>query len=158
MNIDIVDQTQSGNLRVDRGPANDGKRKVRYSNYLLTVNTQLRPKSNDDSYAAGQELSRNITEMLGDMESVLRISGGTFDEETFPSISAKFAVELGPKAQRVHAHIFIEVAHRADNVQIDVQYVRAFMNGRYGKRLHIDARGVRTGKALEDYIGKLKLN
>lgn len=97
---------------------------LRYSNFLLTISTNVRPRSEDERDGLVEWLLNNLGELFGDFDlmngNVLKPPGTrNQDYVSFPAdnkiikITNRIAVEQGAAQQgQIHAHVLLEVAHR----------------------------------------------
>jgi len=96
---------------------------LRYSNFLITISTNVRPQNDGEKDALTEWLIDRADEMFNSFDTMngnLLKPPGTRNEskEAFPeenkiiSVKSRFSVEQG-QAQRgqVHAHVLLEVAH-----------------------------------------------
>jgi len=93
---------------------------VRTSNFLVTINTNVRPGSASIPTAAAlaatvaelQRLGRTMTTNPYFARNIVRYRGGG-DESNILSVQARGRVEVGDDQQRVHQHILVTVTHDA---------------------------------------------
>jgi hypothetical protein len=134
---------------------------VRYSNYLITISTNYRPKSEGDYYDMAarleellhvafnyQSMDRYVFDFIGDHKD---------DEWKTPYIvqaEANWGVELGrnSKGGRIHAHIIVEVAHKS-KIWVNIQKLKDFFDEQLkprvkGCRVHVKMIPADMQKAL----------
>jgi len=121
--------------RVDQEIANQIQRfgNIRFSNFLLTVSTNVRPEDQDGGLSEEEEeaaltrwLRDNLTELFGSFYNlngnVLKPAGSpNSNREEFPfpnkigTVKSRIGIERGAAQKgQVHAHILLEVMHRYD--------------------------------------------
>jgi hypothetical protein len=133
---------------------------LRYSNFLITISTNVRPQSEDERDALVEWLLNTLGELFSDFDlmngNVLKPPGTrNEDHASFPAdnkiikITNRIAVEQGAAQQgQIHAHVLLEVAHRyvtqehgAEGtgndtgkphlgVHVNVLALRTYLNGR----------------------------
>jgi hypothetical protein len=97
---------------------------LRYSNFLLTISTNVRPRDEEERDALVEWLLNHLGELFGDFDlmngNVLKPPGtANGDMARFPAdnkiikITNRIAVEQGDYQQgQIHAHVLLEVAHQ----------------------------------------------
>lgn len=96
------------------------KRRARWSNYLITINTQIR------SFGVGcdeercaikeQELRKCLSSMLdpNNIPNLIEITreGDKFEVGTIEDIDVSYVIETRGKRDMLHAHMLIKIQHR----------------------------------------------
>lgn len=95
------------------GDGND----IRYTDFHVTLNTNIKPRTQQDSLRLQFELRGAIRETLQDDEYMARLLGlqqDDYDDNVIRINIGQIGTERGehPKGGRVHAHFVIEVTHR----------------------------------------------
>jgi hypothetical protein len=133
---------------------------LRYSNFLITISTNVRPHSEDERDGLVEWLLNVLGELFGSFDlmngNVLKPPGTpNQDHVAFPAdnkiikITNRIAVEQGAAQQgQIHAHVLLEVAHRYTaqehgaegngndtgkphlGVHVNVLALRNYLNGR----------------------------
>lgn len=133
---------------------------LRYSNFLITISTNVRPRSEDERDGLVEWLLNVLGELFGSFDlmngNVLKPPGTpNQDHVAFPAdnkiikITNRIAVEQGAAQQgQIHAHVLLEVAHRYTaqehgaegngndtgkphlGVHVNVLALRNYLNGR----------------------------
>jgi hypothetical protein len=152
--------------RGDRGGGDGGimnaarAQTLRYSNFLITISTNVRPHSEDERDGLVEWLLNVLGELFGSFDlmngNVLKPPGTpNQDHVAFPAdnkiikITNRIAVEQGAAQQgQIHAHVLLEVAHRYTaqehgaegngndtgkphlGVHVNVLALRNYLNGR----------------------------
>jgi len=96
---------------------------LRYSNFLLTISTNVVPKNDDEKMALAQWLMNNCIDMFWNFDvlngNCIKPAGTSNREKvTFPldnkiiKIRSRIAVEQGDMQRgQIHAHVLLEIAH-----------------------------------------------
>ena len=146
-------------VNVSRAPPQGNRR---HKTFLITVNPNHAVASTDDSIQQGEILRRHLQSIFDDhavLERMLHIRGGAYDNETIESIRVEYAVELGGKRHRIHAHARVHFIHRASDLIINIPALRKYLNDLYypdtDKGIHLNVRSIKTDDALRDYLRKM---
>lgn len=134
-----------------------------HSNFLLTVNTQQRPKTDEEAREIAGRLSSAMDSFLKSPQhqsNLFKLTPGKETTDGRPaeirSLNFEFAVEVGKGAKggRVHSHTIIKTIHNT-HIQVDAEYVRQVMPAMVGvPKLFVNVRWLRTDHSVEDYIRK----
>ncbi|GAM29387.1 hypothetical protein SAMD00019534_125630 [Acytostelium subglobosum LB1] len=137
--------------------------KMRHSNFLLTVNTQKRPTSDEEAEHYAQRLDTAMDTIFTQsehLENLFTLTPGkaTSDGEspTIHRLDTTFAVEVGKKAQggRVHSHAVIEVDHNT-HIRLNMDYIRQILPPMIGvDKIYANVRYVKGMGEVKDYIEK----
>ncbi len=87
----------------------DGK-EIHYSNFFVTFNTNLRPRTPAEATFLGHVLYVTLQRLFQEdvMQDCIKTKPGT---EVLSVHIGPWAVELGPEQQRVHAHAAMKFVH-----------------------------------------------
>lgn len=106
---------------------------LRYSNFLITISTNVRPHDEDEKDALVEWLLNHVGELFSDFDrlngNVLKPPGTqNADMIAFPAdnkiikISSRISVEQGDfQKGQIHAHVLLEVAHQYVNQEDGAQ-------------------------------------
>lgn len=132
----------------------DGKRESRF---LITVSTNFRPKTTEESMAMAQQLRTAVRQLLTE-ENIPRMldfhEGGPSD---LKKVKAEFNVELGKLAngKRIHSHIYLEFKHNAMiriNIPASKQMLLGWIDDFRVKSLYFNVKMIRSG--VRSYLRK----
>lgn len=138
-------------------------RKVYHSDFLVTVNTNFRPTTEDEL----QDMSNNLehamdsmthAEGLREIVTVLR-EGESFTAGFVREVHSEVAVEVGGSKYggRVHAHATIKIAHYS-RIRLNPLAIRDYivreLNSDKVKNVHVDIKLLPTSGYVEDYVKK----
>lgn len=123
-----VQITQVG--KKDQNKKADTRRKLRHSNFHLTINTNKR--YNPESHQLQEECAKLQAavsalvepEVLRDM-ILIKEEGAVFDS-IVKEVRTKGGVERGPEKNQVHCHLMVCIAHYT-RVQLDIPAIRSFI-------------------------------
>lgn len=120
--MELPFQTDLANVLRDN---NREQEPMRWSNFLITVNTNVKPDNLMQGVALTEWLMESCEELFSDFDSmngrVLKPAGAPNDE--FPKfennhkisgVSTRVTVEMGAQKGLVHAHILLEICHHYD--------------------------------------------
>ena len=134
------------------------KQKTRHSNFLITINTNKRPKTQNELVKYVNDLRSYVKNGLLSnygLTRLLKFKEGNLGD--IKNIDAKFAIEMGrhTKGGRVHAHIFLKIDHNAMLDFPNKQFIIDELSRRMGiMSPHIDFKIVGSQKNIEDYLSK----
>lgn len=139
------------------------ERKLHYSRFLVTVNTNYRPVDMADAREVGDKLLAAFRTMLTEegFRKIIRIIARNGDFSDIVKIQVPdWAVELGkdPRGQRVHLHAYIKIEHYTI-IQLSPKEIKDWIKSRIEddrvKCLKIDIQFVKANEELvKRYIGK----
>lgn len=150
--ISFVDTTN-----LEPVPASQVQRRKRFSTYLITVNPNLAAKNTADAVEKAEILRGIVNSIFNNAEGLERatkIEGGAFDSDTISDIDVQMAIELGSKQHRIHTHVRVNYEHYAKNIKMNIPYLREKISTEFGRKVHINVRGVQTDQSLQEYIRK----
>lgn len=139
-------------------------REEKASRFLMTVNTNYKPKSVSD----GADLMRKLRDVLNQLLSseaelakiVKWLEGPRDFGETVTEVKSHFALEVGhhPQGSRVHAHALLSFKHTS-KMHIDIPEARRWFNAHMKdervKRFYVHVKAVSTGNFdVKKYIKK----
>lgn len=134
--------------------------KIKHSDFLITVNTNYRPHTNEESYAMGTKLSHAIKQLLthDHLPMIIDTNGSSY-EEVMKSVNAEFGVEIGkkPQGRRIHAHCIIKIDHTGHirlNIPEIKHLVKEFIDDPLVKGVYVNVKSVSSVRNIEDYIKK----
>lgn len=155
----MINVTEHGMFadNVDEEP----QEKIKHSNFLITVSTNYRPKTTEESQAMGKKLSKTMRELL--TEQTLPSIVDMLDDQDYYSViknvKADFSIELGKKAKgkRIHAHCLLKIEHtgkiRLNPVEIK-EFVSNHIDDPLIKGIYVNIRAVKDLSNVEEYIKK----
>lgn len=137
--------------------------KVRFSNFLVLMNTNKFPKSEETARAMADELLRMAEEMFGSVELLGRFVQFGNPEARWSSdyirrVKTAYAVEMGEHYGKLHVHASIKIVHTTV-VRLNLERMQEEANhllegtGLTIAYTHISAHG----PTPEDYLGKCQL-
>lgn len=136
--------------------------KTKHSDFLITINTNYRPKLTPDSKDVGKVLSKAINKLNTheNLTKIITLDGTDTYAASIKKIKAQFAVEIGqnPKGRRIHAHLILQVDHTS-RIQINIPVLREVVDGllddpRIKKPVYVNVKYTPSGRSVEDYIKK----
>lgn len=88
------------------------KPKTKYSNFYITLNTNLRLKKSDgDRVAAKRRFLSGFKQVLSDIgDHIEFIGNGSWDD--VDKADVKIRPEIGPKKKLIHGHALVRIKHR----------------------------------------------
>lgn len=129
------------------------------SNFLLTINTNVRPDDNADSRQLADKLADAIKTLFTkeNVDSALKyLDGDLMDIKT---VYVKFATEIGKnkKGGRIHTHAKIEIDHNA-KIQLNSAGIQAFiakeMDDPRVQHPYVNIKYFRNKNNIDKYIEK----
>lgn len=139
------------------------EQRVKHSGFLITVNTNFRPRSNDESWAMGYRLENAMRSMLTHqgLSKIITFQGEghSYSDRYVKDVKAQFAVEVGHQAKgtRIHSHTLLHIAHMS-HIRLSIpaikQHVISSINDPRIKSVYVNIRMVRNDRNLEEYLKK----
>ncbi|KAM9999501.1 hypothetical protein ACTFIY_004586 [Dictyostelium cf. discoideum] len=153
--------------QINTNPTKSSKRKkktLRHSNFLLTINTQKRPTTNEEAQQIADQLNNVMDTFLTSPKHRNNLftirPGGEDTVDGLPpkihKLEIEYAVEVGKelKGGRVHSHTVIKTIHNTQ-IHVNTDYVRKTMPGLLGVgNVFVHCRFIRTDHSVEEYIRK----
>lgn len=143
------------------GTENKKKMKFRVSNFLVTMNTNVRFESADDIHQWTGELYKMGEHLFGDADKVGKFvtfpHGGEWDERHIVSVDSTMKVEIGHNkmGQRLHIHGTVKIRHHSF-IHLDIRAIKEAANEYLtdvGYPFLIRHINVRAGRpSFEDYL------
>lgn len=140
----------------------------RNTNLLITINTNQAVSGIDDAEKA--ELIKNfascIDHLCKNMDNFLvskldtTVFAGRLPRKHVEKFRVMKGIEIGDQLHRLHAHVLVSVRHTLDDVKIDLQKIRPFLNQQCNlPNVSVKIRPVRNidNENLRDYLGKQQL-
>jgi len=138
-----------------------GGKRIHYSDFFLTINTNIRPTSPAQATFLGKVMEVTMSHMFQEdaFKPAVKVTPGThiLDANIGP-----WSVELGPDQQRVHAHAFMKFEH--DGVmQLSPEGLRSVFLSLWPKdpnipplkNVYVDIKWVKaTDKLIAAYLSK----
>ena len=150
-----------GKLRVD-APTRTHDR-YKHSGWSITINTNIKPKTDEESYALGKQLSQAVRKLLSHegLQQIVRFKeeGHEYNSQYIADIKSKFAIELGRNKYggRIHTHIMLKIKHRS-NIALDYRRAKEliieYMDNPAIRNIMLNAKLTRNTLNLEEYIEK----
>jgi len=142
-------------------------RRVEHSLFFITISTNLRPTTNEESHAIKDRLDIGIRNMLSPENFagciVFLTPGESVEDKLIKNVRAEFSIELGRKIKggRIHAHILIDIDHYAHvvdkrgGIRLSREKINAAVREGGGFRsLYCNIKAAYGTKYLLDYIKK----
>lgn len=137
------------------------KDKEKYSNFLITLNTNRYPESQMQQSEMARKLYKGASRLLKDhdrVEEILKFMepGVEYGDGRVKSVTSKIAVERGPKLGRMHLHLFVRVIHDT-KIHIDRQGLQEAMKELTGIDFpYVNIRHVKANpfSEVEQYLEK----
>jgi hypothetical protein len=159
MSLDVQTEDVGTNIGKERTSAQ--KNRIRHSNWLVTVSTNIRPQSNEESHRVGNDLHQSVKSMLTseNMPNIIdfKVDGDGLDK--IETVRNQFGVELGRGkfGGAIHAHIIIHITHRS-NIKLNAERIKEHIKNTTQddriQNIHINIAFKGSGKTLEQYIRK----
>lgn len=136
------------------------KAKPKYSNWLLTINSNQSYKEDDPHRESDAEIMEEaVVDILNNIKSYIRIEdeNGSWSSTSINSVEVDYGVEYGPKQRRLHCHIFVRVKHNT-KVKLDYQGIKkAYCDALGLDNCYFDSKLIRTSSEqwVTQYISKL---
>ena len=133
---------------------NTKKEKNKYSDFMITINTNKSYRVNDQHLQNDAEfLNKCIINLLRQPENILKLDGDYEDIKTFKS---NYGIELGGKNKCLHAHIYIYTQHNINDLKIDAYEIKEYfkkMLGLSNLAVHVDS--IKSNQYARDYVNKM---
>lgn len=150
-------------VRIPSRRAVAGGARIRESNFLITVNTNVAPRSMAEAQAIFRDMQRTGDSMIqnrANLLSILRFRGpGT--AANIVSVVARGRPEVGPRFNRIHQHIVLTIRHTVPGGGIHVRpdVIKAFYrrNGTTAavkRTAYVNVHGFSSRDVLLRYIEK----
>lgn len=109
--------------------------KARWSNFLVTVNTNKRHQNKDPEFRAQEKQLRDTIDNLLDDANLRKLivmmkPGDTYDN-SIATINIDGMTEIAPKTQTLHMHVLISVHHRT-TLKLDYEALKREICGALG--------------------------
>lgn len=143
-------------------PHGGGKfeRKLRFSNFHITINTNVRPTEHEESVEHSERLEDAVRGLLSHagLQRIItfHVPGDVYGSKTIRKVTAKFAVELGtqPKGRRVHAHVVLMLQHLSF-IRLNLPEIAALVREATGvPRPYVHVEVIRGGCNAIAYLHK----
>ncbi len=107
--------------------ASKGEKK-QFSDFFITINTNYRPKTNEESFSMGAKLRTVVQKLFQDPEALRSVLDERTDFDRIENVDSNFSIEIGrdPRGRRVHTHIQATITHTT-KVFFDKAAVKAFV-------------------------------
>lgn len=93
----------------------DAKRRLRWSRFGLTINTNKRILRGDPEHDAFVKVfSESIEDILNNIGDYLTFTQGEYTAANFSEVNVQYCVEPAPKTNCVHSHIYIGLKHKTN--------------------------------------------
>lgn len=134
-----------------------------YSNFIITINTNVRPVDDADAQSFG-ELVRQVGDRFFTLDNILAAmkfkESGSTKEISRVEVSS-WSVELGTntRGQRVHIHAYVKVEHTCW-MQFDQEAIQRWFNNEFAsyqrvKNVFVNIRWVpATDELVKAYVSK----
>ena len=100
-----------------REPRKETAPKLKNSSFLVTMNTNYRPKNNEEAKYLCASLTRGVEGAFKSPSMLIPyvkfLNGDQWSERTIKKVNVLIGVEIGnhQKGSRVHAHVKVEIDH-----------------------------------------------
>ena len=150
---------------------------VKESNFLILINSNMRPKDNAESAAMTDALASVMQQMLDNPQPMIRMIEGDY-EANVRDIKSNYSIELGPEGRvgfdrlsnrregktrggggRIHSHALMEITHTA-RVNLNLAYIRQHVpaalrqHGFNVRSIYLNVKGFGSKQNIIQYIGK----
>ena len=87
--------------------------KAKYSNFLLTINTNQQYKEGDENMENDIEVFENcIKEVLSSAEQYIKLPEGVeWNDDNIKDVDIDYVIEKGTKKNQIHVHILFKIKH-----------------------------------------------
>jgi len=152
-------------------PKQKNKEKWHYSNFLITINTNVKPKTEEEFNEVQEAFEDFLTWLFHKEHADERlfkfinlpsrgIKGKKSDfPEKFKRIDSETVIELGQSRRggRIHSHTLLEVTHKS-GIQIDAELIKKEAEEHLGdlvKGVYVNVKFINgTAKTILSYIRK----
>lgn len=133
----------------------------KYSNFLVTINTNYRPVDDADALDKRDRLRAKMRYLLSSagMEKIIAFPKGEGNyRDNVTTVQNDFAVEMGEERLLIHSHALIRITHNS-YIRLDREAIRQIVgqdlirDGEF-RNCHIDIKSVKSHMYLEDYLKK----
>lgn len=134
-------------------------RKLKSSQFLLTINTNQSYLNDPNIEGDTQYFDETLQRMFNNPLSYLTIKneGETWTKQYVQDSDVQYAIELGGKYKKLHAHCIIKIKHYT-SIQIDAAKIRRYIEQEMGlPSIHVNfklLRGNREEINIENYLAK----
>jgi hypothetical protein len=133
--------------------------KPNHSNFLLTINTNMRYTDEDPHLNNDIEVfDTTIQEILNDIGSYINLSEGhTFNDTYVKNVDVDYVIERGGINNQLHIHIMFKFTHFS-RIQLNYTKIKAKITGDLGlKNVYMYNKLVRNNGSdnILDYLDKL---
>lgn len=144
---------------------------VKYSGFLITLSTNYKPKTTEESQAMGARLNSSIAAVFATHAMIATfikfLTAGHSYARNIKSVDMVYAIELGKGAKggRIHAHIILKIKHNS-MIRVDIPAFKEAMlavlneNGATPQltSLYVNVRIIRSDQNLEEYLLKKEVS
>lgn len=137
------------------------------SSFLITINTNRSVSSDIDRDVLSSMMRPILHRLLDDrnIPLMLKFRDGTRDNGLIRGVDSEFAIEVGGKQRRLHAHILTNIYHNT-KIHIDPLYIReevtdqlndalaAAGEPRLRGKVYVNVRHVKGDWAVTKYVRK----
>jgi hypothetical protein len=144
----------------------NAQQSVKYSGFHITVSTNKRPKTNEESHALGGRLNEAIATTCthtGLTQFISFLKEGHTYKSNIKDIDVQYAIELGTQKAggRIHSHIVLKVTHTS-MIRINIPVLKQLLLTAINKpgvepvitSLYVNVGMIRSDKNLEEYLLK----
>lgn len=157
---EVVTKDVSGsNYNIVKGKKK-AKDTTRYSSFHVTVSSNKKPSTNEESYALADNMREQVGSLFNEEENlrglITFLDGSTYDDGKIQKIETTFSIELGrdPRGGRIHSHAVIHIIHHS-KIRLNQAFIRQyFIQHMDVSDVHIDIEVIKTDRRLLDYIAK----
>ena len=151
VNIKVKGNVQNMNKKVKN-------EKIISSNFLLTINTNMRYQDDDEDLENDIEVfDTTIKEVLNNISDYVNLPQGIpFDEEHIKNVDIDYTIEKGTKHNQLHIHIMLKFRHKT-NIQLNYQKIKTKITKDLGlKNIYLNNRLIKNSGSenILDYLNK----
>ena len=151
VNIKVKGNVQNMNQKVKN-------EKIISSNFLLTINTNMRYQDDDEDLENDIEVfDTTIKEVLNNISDYVNLPQGIpFDEEHIKNVDIDYTIEKGTKHNQLHIHIMLKFRHKT-NIQLNYQKIKTKITKDLGlKNIYLNNRLIKNSGSenILDYLNK----
>jgi hypothetical protein len=136
------------------------KNLTKYSSFHVTVSSNQKPGTNEESHALAGQMRQLVGELYNDEDNLRGLieflDGNNYDSGLIDKIDTTFSVELGrdPRGGRIHSHAIMHIVHHS-KIRLNVDFIRQYFIQQMDLTdVHINIDVIKTDRKLVDYIGK----
>jgi hypothetical protein len=132
--------------------------KPKQTNFLLTLNTNMQYKDNDEYLKDDIEIfDGSINQLLNHIDDYIKLPDGiTWNDKTIKSCDIDYTIERGTKKGQLHIHIMFKIRHFT-KIQLSYDKIKTKICNDLGlENIYVYNRLLKPNESdnVEDYINK----